>query len=121
MIYMQYNNIWKVSWKEENIDYNLLIDDFKNRIHNGLILQEIDDSELDGYVYPDANDVVFISCENKRIMRCSILVKDIVGKIEDKYTKKPVEEIKNYNLLKIQQVYVDNLFMKTNKKIWVLN
>ena len=65
--------------------------------------------------------MVFISCENKRIMRCSILVKDIVGKIEDKYTKKPVEEIKNYNLLKIQQVYVDNLFMKTNKKIWVLN
>ena len=121
MIYMLYNNIWKVSWKEENIDYNLLIDDFKKRIHNGLILQEIDDSELDGYVYPDVNDVVFISCENKRIMRCSILVTDIAGKIEDKYTKKPVKELKNYNLLKIQQVYVDNSFMKTNKKIWALN
>mgnify|MGYP007000373838 CR=1 len=27
----------------------------------------------------------------------------------------------NYNLLKIQQVYIDNLFIKTNKNIWVLN
>ena len=94
MIYMQYNNIWKVFWKEENIDYNLLIDDLKNRTHNGLILQEIDDSELDGYVYPDANDIVFISCENKRIMKCCILVTDIVGKIEDKYTKKNQQESK---------------------------
>ena len=54
-------------------------------------------------------------------MRCSILVTDIAGKIEDKYTKKPVKELKNYNLLKIQQVYVDSSYMKTNKKIWALN
>ena len=31
-------------------------------------------------------------------MRCSILVTNIVGKIEDKYTKKSVKELKNYNL-----------------------
>tara|TARA_Y100000591_G_C21507485_1_gene533021 strand:+ start:313 stop:669 length:357 start_codon:yes stop_codon:yes gene_type:complete len=118
---MIYNNIWKVSWKEENVDYNLLIDDFKNRMHTGLILQEINDSELDGCVYPDINDVVFISCRDKRIMRCSILVTNIVGKFEDKYTKKEKKELTNYNLLKIQQVYTDNFFMKTNKKIWALN
>ena len=121
MIYMLYNNIWKVSWKGENVDYNLLIDDFKKRIHNGLILQEIVDSELDGCVYPDINDVVFISCENKRIMRCSILITNIVGKFEDKYTKKETKELTNYNLLKIQQVYTDYSFMKTNKKLWALN
>ena len=98
-IYMIYNNIWKVSWKDENIDYFLLINDFKNRIHNGLILQEIDDSELDGYVYPDANDTVFITCNNTRIIRCTILVTNIVGKFKDKYIKKEKKELTNYNLL----------------------
>ena len=121
MICMRYNNIWKVSWKEEDVDYNLLIDDFKNSIHTGLILQEINDSELEGCVYPDVNDVVFISCEDKRIMRCSILARNIVGKFEDKYTKKEKKELSSYNLLKIQQVYKDNSFMKTNKKCWALN
>ena len=118
---MLYNNIWKVSWNKEKIDYKLLINDFKNRIHNGLILQEIKDSDLNGNVYPDINDTVFISCENKRIIRCSILVTNIVGKFEDKYTIKKQEELTNYNLLKIQQIYVDDTFMKTSKKIWEEN
>ena len=82
---MLYNNIWKVSWNEKDIDYKTLINDYQTRIHNGLILQEIDDSDLDINVYPDINDTVFITCENKRIIRCSILAINIVGKFEDKY------------------------------------
>tara|TARA_B100000575_G_C23125016_1_gene651659 strand:- start:2164 stop:2523 length:360 start_codon:yes stop_codon:yes gene_type:complete len=117
---MIYNNSWIVSWTEENIDYNLLINDFRNRLHNGLILQEINENELDEYIYPDINDIVFISCKDKIILKCSILVINIIGKFEDKYRKKEEKELKNYYLLKIKKVYEDNLFMKTKKKIWVL-
>ena len=118
---MLYNNIWKVSWKKEEIDYKMLIDDFKNHIHNGLILQKIDDSDLTGNIYPDINDTVFISCENKRIIRCIILAINIIGKFEDKYTLIKEEELTNYNLLKIQKIYLDETFMKTSKKIWEEN
>ena len=31
------------------------------------------------------------------------------------------EELTNYNLLKIQQIYLDETFMKTSKKIWEEN
>ena len=118
---MLYNNIWKVSWKEEDIDYKTLINDYKKHIHNGLILQEIINNDLDTNIYPDINDTIFISCENKRIIRCSILAINIVGKFENKYSKHKTETLTNYNLLKFQQVYTDDTFMKTSKKMWELN
>lgn len=118
---MLYNNIWKVSWQKENIDYNLLINDYKNGIHNRLILQEIKKNEFNENIYPDVNDTVFITCENKRILKCYILVTNIVGIFEDKYTLKKRNETTTYNLLKIQQIYTDCILMKTSNKIWEQN
>lgn len=118
---MLYNNIWKVSWKKEEIDYKTLMNDVKDNIHNGLILQKINNNDLINNIYPDINDTVFISCENKRIIRCIIIAVNIIGKFEDKYTLIKEEKLINYNLLKIQQIYLDETFMKTSKKIWEEN
>tara|TARA_Y100000741_G_scaffold99818_1_gene74103 strand:- start:532 stop:882 length:351 start_codon:yes stop_codon:yes gene_type:complete len=115
---MLYNNIWHVSWNKNEYNFEKLIEDFKKKEHNGLIMQE--KGLIDEIIEPDVNDTVFISCNNIKILRCIIISINIKCNVRDKYSIKNDSEIKNYNLIKIQQIYNDEMYMKNQKNIWKL-
>ena len=118
---MQYSNIWKLSWKNTDYDYDKMMDDFRDYKFNGMFLEK---ESVDININLMKNDIVFISCNNKRLMRCIILETNISCINENIYMKNITGENKffcNHCLLKIQQIYKDPVFMKTSNKLWELN
>jgi len=62
---------WKLSWNKNKYDYLKLIDDYNNNNHNGIILQYSGNKNMK--TIPQINDIVYVSCNRQKIMKCKVL------------------------------------------------
>ena len=108
---------WKVTWNSKYYNYNQLIKDYKNNLHNGIILQQYPKNKKN---FAKIGDIVYISCDKRKIMKCSVISDLIlVNKIPDKYNI----GLHNYNhqkccKIRIEKIYNNYIELKGNQQTW---
>ena len=77
-------NIWKVSWNKNWYNYNQLIDDYNNQRFSGIICQKKGIAKMKRL--PKIKDIVYISCNKFKIMKCIVISDFFEASIFYKYT-----------------------------------
>jgi len=63
--------IWQVTWNKKLYDYKRVISDYRNGRHIGFIKQSKGMAKM--RTEPQIGDVVFISCDKLKIMKCNVV------------------------------------------------
>jgi len=63
--------LWQVTWQKNIYDYKRLIDDYKNGKHTGFIKTSKGMAKM--CVEPKIDDIVYISCNKLKIMKCKVV------------------------------------------------
>lgn len=114
--------IWKVSWNKNLYDYKRLIKDYLNG-NAEFIYQPKGIAHMINM--PKINDIVFISCNKKKIMKCIVISEfaTYTKEINDKYniyTNKNRSHSNNFTYLKIKicEIYKNPEILKGNQRTW---
>ncbi len=113
--------IWKVTWNPKLYDYQKLIQDYKNNQHSGYLKQSKGMANMKNV--PQIDDIVYISCNKFKIMKCLVVSDFITNKdeINDSYCKGIRHHTTNKTFLemKIIEIYMNPEQLLGSQRTWV--
>jgi hypothetical protein len=114
---------WQVSWNKSLYDYIGIINSYKNN-GNDIIYQSKGLARMKDDNLPKINDIVYVSCNKLKIMKCKIIsnfVKDILEKNDIHNIGSPRTHTANntYLKMKIVEIYDNPSELIGRQRTWI--
>ena len=114
---------WQVSWNKKLYDYRGIIKSYNNG-ENDIIHQSKGRARMREDNLPKIDDIVFVSCNKLKIMKCKVISNFIVGDEEtaDIYNKgnpRTHADNKTYLKMKIIETYEKPTELKGRQRTWI--
>ena len=114
---MSNQNSWKLTWNKDYYNYEKLIDDIKKGSHNGLIIQQIGKFRIKNK--PEMNDIVYISCNKRMIMKAVVITPVFNSNYIDPYSIGTYNQQSNkFCIIKIEHIYENPKILLGSQRIW---
>ena len=113
---------WKVTWNPKLYNYEKLIEDYINGNHNGYIKQSKGMAIMK--TVPQIGDIVYVSCEKRKIMRCNV-VSEFITNDDEKQDPYNIGEIRKHSQnnthleMMIVEIYREPETLLGSQRTWI--